>query len=250
MTIQRTKTGIAGLDELIEGGFPNGRMILVSGACGTGKTIFAMQFLYKGITEYGENGVFVTFDEMPSKLREDMTRFKWDLDDLEKKGKIAIIDATSARAGKTSKERYSLPPMEADIDKMMIEIITLAKKINAKRIVVDSIPAMALQFKNSAETRRAILKMAYAISQNELTGIITSEISEQGLEKPTQFSKYGVEEYIADGVVLLNFLGVEKEANRTLHVRKMRGTDHASYFNPMFISEKGITVKKIEEVYK
>ncbi len=238
------------MDDMIEGGFPTGRTILVSGACGTGKTIFAMQYIFKGIIEYNEPGVFVTFDEMPSKLREDMARFKWNLEELETKGKLAIVDATSSKAGKSSQEKYSLSPVESDIDRMLIEIIAVAKKIGAKRIAVDSIPAMALQFSKPSETRKAILKMAYVINQNDLTGIITSEIEEQGYEKPAQFSRYGVEEFISDGVVLLSFLGVEKEANRTLHVRKMRGTDHATHFNPMYINEKGITVKKVEDVYK
>ena len=248
--MQRLKSGIYGLDELIEGGFPEGRTILVSGACGTGKTILAMQFIYRGAVEYGEPGVFVTFDEMPSKLREDMTRFKWDVADLEKKGKLVIIDGTSARAGKTSQEKYALPPAEVDVDRMFIEIINIAKKIGAKRIAIDSIPAMALQFAKPNETRKTILKMTYIVNQSGLTAIMTSEIDEQGFEKPTQFSRYGVEEYISDGVILLNFLGIEKEANRTLHVRKMRGTDHATYINPLQITDKGIVVKKIEDVYK
>jgi len=133
---------------------------------------------------------------------------------------------------------------------MFIEINAIAKKIGAKRIAIDSIPAMALQFAKPSDARKAILKLTYAINQSGLTGIATSEINEQGFEKPSQFSRYGVEEYVSDGVILLNFLGIEKEANRTLHVRKMRGTDHATYINPMQITEKGIIVRKIEDVYK
>ena len=94
----RVATGIPGLDALVEGGFPRARSILVSGSCGTGKSIFGMQYLYHGLVDYEEPGVFVTFDEMPSKIREDMLKFGWNLKELEKNDLLAILDATSAKA--------------------------------------------------------------------------------------------------------------------------------------------------------
>src|SRR3989338_7559288 len=156
MEIERVKTCIGGLDEMLEGGFPKGRTILVSGGCGTGKTIFCVQFLYKGALLAGEPGLFVTFDESPNKVRQDMARFGWDLKKLESEGKFAIFDATSARAGVASEEAHSSNVGIVDLEKLFSEVMRTAKELNVKRMVIDSIPAMAVHASNSAEVRRAI----------------------------------------------------------------------------------------------
>jgi KaiC/GvpD/RAD55 family RecA-like ATPase len=252
MGMDRTISGIYGMDELLGGGLLKRRSLLVSGACGTGKTIFSMQFLYRGIVEAEEPGVFVTFDEMPEKIRQDMLNFKWNLKELEDNDLLAIIDATSARAGVPSEEEHAILPGQLDLDKLLIDILGVARNIGAKRLVIDSIPAMAVQLEGEAQVRKAILKLAYIFSRSGLTTIMTSEIPEQTLGSGTsmQFSKYDVEEYIADGVILLNFLGIGSGATRTLYIRKMRGTAHSMEIHPMEITEKGIVVKKIEEVFK
>lgn len=226
-------------------------MMLVSGACGTGKTILAMQFLYRGAKEFNEPGVFVTFDEMPDKLREDMLRFGWDVAELENKNKLAIVDATSAKASKPSNEKYSIPPGKTDVDYMFAEVLAAVEKTKAKRLAIDSIPAMAFQLDKPNETRGAILKLSYNIARSGLTAVITTETDERPLgSESMRFSRFGVEEYVADGVIVLSFLGVQKEANRTLYIRKMRGSTHATEINPMQITNKGIVVRKIEDVFK
>ena len=252
MAIERVKTGVYGLDELIQGGFPKGRTVLVSGACGTGKSIFAMQFLYRGATEYAEPGVFVTFDEMPEKIRQDMLAFGWNLKDLEDKGLLAIVDGTSGRAGTPSEEEHVLMPGQMDLDRILVEIMSVARNLNAKRIVIDSIPALAYHLEDSHEIRKAILKLAYVINRSGITAVITSEIPEQGLggNSPIKFSKYDVEEYVSDGVILLNFLGLGPEAGRTMYLRKMRGTKQAMEVHPFTLGDKGIEVRKIEEVLR
>lgn len=252
MAVERTRTGVYGLDELLQGGFPTKRTILVSGACGTGKSIFCMQYIYRGASEYKEPGVFVTFDEVPEKLRQDMINFGWNIEEMELKEKLAIVDVASARAGAPSEEARALMPGELDFDKMLTDIITTCRGIGAKRLVIDSIPAMAFQLGPEAEIRRALLKLSYVISRTGITTLVTSEIPEQalGAGAPLQFSKYGVEEYIADGVVVLSFLGVGTQAARTLYVRKMRGTRHSMEIHPLEITDKGIVIRKIEEVFK
>ncbi|MCX6767624.1 MAG: ATPase [Candidatus Micrarchaeota archaeon] len=250
--IERAKTGIYGLDELIGGGIPKKRTILVSGACGTGKSIFSMQFIYKGAIEYDEPGVFVTFDEMPDKIRQDMTNFGWNVKEAEESEVLALVDASSARAGAPSEEEHAMMPGQMDFDKMLVDILSVCRKVGAKRLAIDSIPAMAFQLEKESEIRRAVLKLSYVISRSGLTTMMTSEVPEQSLGsgQPMQFSKYGVEEYIADGVVLLSFLGVGSQATRTVYVRKLRGTKHSMEIHPMEITDKGIVVKKIEEVFK
>ncbi len=248
MAFQRVKTGINGLDEITNGGFLQGRNILVSGACGSGKTILAMQFLYNGALQQSEPGVFVTFDEMPGKLRQDMLSFGWDLTALEKNKQLAIIDGASSRVGTTSEEEHSTTT-HLDIDSMISDVLRTARKINAKRVAIDSLPAMFNGEKQS-EVRRAVLKMCYAFAKNGLTTVMTSEIPEQstGLGLPQQFSAFQTEDFVADGVIVLNFLG--NNSPRTIHIRKLRGSQHSIEVHPIEITDQGIIVKKVNEVMR
>lgn len=250
--MEHVKTGVPGLDEMLNGGFPKNRAILVSGACGTGKTILSMQYLYNGVMNYAEPGLFVTFDEVPEKIRQDMLCFGWDLKELEKNDLLAIVDATSARAGTVSEEAHALSPSQLDLDRLLVDVLKIADKMNAKRLVIDSIPAMAFQLEKESEIRRQILKLVYVLSKKDLTTIMTSEIPEQssGLGLPQQFSKFEVEEYVADGVIVMSFLGTGSTATRTLYVRKMRGTKHDGDMHPIEIATNGIVVKKVEDVFK
>lgn len=252
MAIERVKTGVYGLDELIQGGFPKGRTVLISGACGTGKSIFAMQYIYRGAAEYGEPGVFVTFDEMPEKLRQDMLNFGWNTKDLEERKKIAIIDGTSARAGAPSDEEHAILPGQADVDRILIDIVSVARSIGAKRIAIDSIPALAFHLKEPDDIRKTILKLAYIISRAGMTAVMTTEIPEQSLGSGNNmtFSKFDVEEYVSDGVIMLSFLGIGSQATRTAYIRKMRGTKHAIDIHPLEITDKGIVIRKIDEIFK
>ena len=241
--MERVPTGIEGLDDLLEGGFPRNRLILVSGATGTGKTIFSAQFIYKGATEYDEPGIFVTLDERPNLIREDMLQFGWNFRREEEKDMIRIIDASVAKVGLPSQEEYHMPESGFDIDRLLVEIARAAKEMGAKRVVVDSLPALGFRYTSENEIRNAILKISYVLSKLGITSIITSEIPEGS----GRFSKYGVEEFVADGVIVLSFLVGEGPAVRTLHIRKMRGTNHSPYLHPMEITrERGIVVYPVE----
>lgn len=247
----RIGTGIYGLDPLVEGGFPKRRNMLVSGACGTGKTIFGLQYLYRGITEQGDIGVYVTLDERPDNIRKDMLRFGWDLKKLENQGKLAIIDAASAKIGAPSDEKYSLPEAGIDVDRLILRIMQICDQIGATKLVIDSTSGLGLRIGEEEEVRRAILKINTMLASSKVSALILSEIPEQAFGSgPMQFSKYGVEEYIADGVIVLHYLGIGAESNRSLFVRKMRGTKHVEDILPMTITAKGISVKKPEEIYK
>jgi KaiC/GvpD/RAD55 family RecA-like ATPase len=248
---KRLSTGIHGLDWMIEGGFQEGRTVLVTGACGTGKTIFAHQFLYHGAAECKEPGVFVTMDERPSMMRDDMARFGWDIKKLENQNKIAIIDVSAARIGYPSEEKFALPQTGLDIDRLLLKIMQIADKIKAKRLVIDSLAGLGLHIADEVEVRKTILKINYMLMKSKVTTLITSEVPEQSFGAgPMTFSKYGVEEYAADGVIVLHYLGIGTESNRSMFVRKMRGTKHVEDILPMEITKKGIVVKKPEEAYK
>ena len=251
--MERIPSGIFGLDELLSGGFPKKRNILLSGACGTGKSIFSMQFIYRGALEFGEPGVYVSFDEVTDKMREDMLNFGWDIKAAEDQGLVTLDDAASARAGLPSEEEHAMVPGQLDFDKVLVDILGICRHTGAKRLVIDSIPAMGFQLNKDTDIRKAILKMAYIISRSGMTCIMTTEVNEQqlGSGQSMNFSKYEVEEYVADGVILLNFLGVGSGATRTLYIRKMRGTDHSLEIHPMeIVTGKGVVVKKIEDVFK
>lgn len=244
--MNRIKTGITGLDELMEGGIPEGRSVLISGACGTGKTIFGMQYIYMGASKFNEPGIYVTLDERPDLIRQDVMRFGWDLRKLEDKNMIQIIDGSIAKIGIPSEEEFSLPVTGFDLDKLLLEIMRVSKKIGAKRVVIDSIPALGFNFDNSNEVRKAILKLSYMLMRTGVTSLLTSEIEEGS----NQYGKYGVEEFVVDGVILLHYMGVGTQSNRTMHIRKMRATKHSEDLHPMEIStNKGITIHKIEEEY-
>lgn len=249
--VERVPTGIYGLDELIEGGFPKGRAMLVSGGCGTGKSIFTMQYLYRGAMEYNEPGIAVILDERPEMLREDMKRFGWDVEKAENKGLLALIDASSGRVGFPSTEKYSMPPMGIDVDRLLLKVMQVADQIGAKRIGLDSLAGLGMYLEKESGIRKTIMKINYMLSRTKLTAVMTSEIPEQSFGVgPSVFSKYGIEEYVADGVIVLHYLGIGTETNRNLFVRKMRGTKHVEDILPMEITNKGIVVKKPDETYK
>ncbi len=243
--MNRVKTGIKGLDTLVEGGFPKGRSVLVSGGCGTGKTILSMQYIYSGAKDFGEPGVYVTLDERPDLLREDCLRFGWDLAKLEDKNLMQIIDGSIAKLGIPSEEEFSLPVTGFDIDKLLLETMRIIKRIGAKRVVIDSIPALGFNFKDENEVRKAILKLSYMLMRSGVTSIMTSEVA----EGDQRYGKYGVEEYVVDGVIVLHYMGVGTQSNRTLHVRKMRATNHSEDLHPLKIGKKGIEISKIEDEY-
>jgi len=122
----------------------------------------------------------------------------------------------------------------------------VAKRINAKRVVIDSIPALGFNYENENEIRKAVLKLAYLLTRTGVTSLMTSEID----EATNKFGKYGVEEYVVDGVIVLHYMGVGTQANRTLHIRKMRATSQSEDLHPMRITKDGVSIHSIDDDYK
>jgi len=244
--MDRIPTGIKGLDELIEGGFPEGRSVLLAGSCGTGKTILSMQYIYNGIKKFNDPGVYVTLDERPELIRQDMARFGWNLRELEDDDKLQIIDGSLAKIGMPSDEEFAMPASGFDLDKLLLEIMRTIKRIGAKRLVIDSIPALGFNFENENEIRGAILKLSYLLMRMGVTTIMTSEIQEGS----NKFGKFGIEEYVVDGVIVMHYMGIGTRSNRTIHVRKMRSTKHSEELHPIEIGAKGIVIKKMDKEYE
>lgn len=219
---KRVKSGIPGLDKLIQGGFVENSVNLLTGETGTGKTTFGLQYIYHGLKN-GEPGVYITLEENPDDIRSDGEQFGWELSKYEEKNKFNLI--------------YHDPVQINNIDSVIIGEIN---DINAQRLVIDSTSLMGLNIENPAQIRRRIFSIINTIKRNECTALIITEIPENS----DQLSRFGVEEFVTDSVIVLHYLGIGEVSARSLTVRKMRKTDHGNDVYPMEITEKGLVVKE------
>jgi len=226
--VKRVKTGIPGLDELIEGGFPEGASILVSGGPGTGKSIFCMQYLYAGAKDYGDPGLYATLEEGPHNLWWNMQRFNWDLLSLEKENKLKIIKFDPDLSNREN------------LEEQVLQIVDKAKEIGARRLVIDSITAFSFWVKDVSSIRFAMYLLIEKLRSLKCTTVLTCETS----GGRTELSRFGVEEFLVDGVIQLFFI----PPHRSVFVRKMRGTNNNKYIHPVEITEQGISIKSKEEL--
>ncbi len=215
-TMTKHMTGIPGFDLISEGGLPRGRTTLVSGTAGSAKTVFAVQFLARGIMEAHEAGVFVTFEESPSDIAQNMLGFGWDLQQWEAQGKLAVVDASP------------IPDEEAtvagayDFGALLSRIEYAIKKVNAKRISMDSLAAVFTRFTESSIVRTELFRLAVALKQMGITALLTAERTQEYGE----IARYGVEEFVADNVIILRNSLEEEKRRRTIEILKFRGTPH------------------------
>jgi circadian clock protein KaiC len=235
-TIDRVKTGIPGLDDLIEGGFPRGDTILIAGKAGTGKSILATQFIYKGVTEYDEPGVFVTLEESPKMIKRNMLRFGMDLEKLENEGKISIVDLSPS---KESTPATIVEYQSFDLSGLQAIIMNHIKKIKATRVVLDTLSIMAYKFRSRDILREEFFKLAANITRTGCTLLITSEIPAQ----ETGLGVFDIEAFLASGVIVLyNEKISDTSRSRSIEVLKLRGSKHSSRIHSMRITDEGIRV--------
>jgi KaiC/GvpD/RAD55 family RecA-like ATPase len=231
----RTATGIFGLDKILGGGYPRGTTVLVSGSSGTGKTIFCSQFLHSGIKEQQEPGIFISLEERASDIFEQMLSLGWDLEEHVQNGKLIIIDAGFLKTRALSARRDVVESF--DVDAFIQSICNASIKIGAKRVVIDSIPAMGLQSERASEFRMIFSRMSTFLLNLGLTCLITTECPEF-----PSISRYGIEEFVARGVIILSMKKESSELKRFLRVRKMRGIAHSMRNIPFEITEGGIVL--------
>ncbi|AFY76349.1 circadian clock protein KaiC [Pleurocapsa sp. PCC 7327] len=230
--IEKLETGIPGFDFLSQGGLPKGRGTLVAGTAGSAKTVFACQFLVEGIVR-GENGVFVTFEEPPKALRRNMLGFGWDIQKWEEEGKWAFVDA-SPQPG----ERPMVSG-EYDLGALIARIEFAIRKYNAQRISLDSLGAIFSHLADSAQVRSDLFRLASALRELEITAVMTAERTQEYGE----ISRFGVEEFVADNVVILRNVLADEKRRRTIEILKYRGTDHQKGEFPFtVIRNRGITI--------
>ncbi len=231
-TIEKLETGIPGFDFLSEGGLPQGRATLIAGTAGSAKTVFACQFLVEGIKR-GENGVFITFEEPPKAIRKNMRGFGWNITQWEQERQWAFVDA-SPQPG----ERPMVSG-EYDLGALLARIEFAIKKYNAKRVSMDSLGAIFNHLGDSAQVRSDLFRIASALRELDVTAIMTAErTSEYG-----EISRHGVEEFVADNVVILRNVLSEEKRRRTIEILKYRGTDHQKGEFPLtIVPRKGIVI--------
>lgn len=239
----RVKTGMPGFDELCGGGFIRDRTYLVSGTSGSGKTNFSIQYIYNGITKYGENGIIVATEERPDQIRDNVLKFGWDLKALEEEGKLAIIDACSTKIGIPSQEKY-VDVRPFDMRSMMDQIIAVQEELDAKRALIDSTTSIGFYLQDPAKIRVELLKLSTTLEVLGLTSVMTCEI----LDESTP-SRFGVENFVTEGTVVLYYKRHENVRMRSMEIYKMRGSDHSKKIHPYDITPNGFVIHPHEEVY-
>ncbi len=232
-SIPKLRSEIDGFDLISNGGLPEGRTTLVSGTSGSAKTVFAAQFLAAGIMRADQAGVFVTFEESPEDIRRNMVGFGWDIAAWEKAGHWAFVDASPHPVdGLFVSGSYDLGALLARIEHAV-------NKVQARRISLDSLGGIFTQLGDQAIIRHELFRIAAALKSMGVTAIITAERTED--HGPV--SRYGVEEFVADNVIIFrNFLEQEVR-RRTIEILKFRGTAHQKGEWPFtIVSGEGIIV--------
>lgn len=214
--LERVKTGVDAFDELVMGGLPRSRSTVVGGTPGSGKTVFATQFLAHGITHFNENGVLVTFEEPPADIEANMGGFGWDLAGWRKEGRLAFVDASPP-------PNDELVLGDFDLAGLLARIQHAAKSVKAQRVVLDSLTQLFDHFIGDPKIlRRELFHISTALKKSGLTVLMTAERnSEYG-----EITRHRLEEFVADNVVILRNVLYREKRRRTIEVLKMRGSHH------------------------
>jgi len=232
--VGRVATGIPGFEQLSLGGLPGGRVTLVAGPAGSGKTVMALQYLVEGVRQFDEPGVFVTLAEGPDKLREAVVEFGWEVPAWEAAGRWEFVDATLGLA-----DARVLVGEHVDLTVLLNRITAAVARTGARRVAVDSLQVLFGRFGDSDEVRDVLLRLSGALDQLGVTTVMTiGKGQDDG-----QLAGSGVEEYVADNVVLLRNTLAEEARRRTIEVLKLRGTGHRQGEFPFAItSAHGLVV--------
>jgi circadian clock protein KaiC len=231
-SLAKSLTGIRGLDEITEGGLPSGRPSLICGNAGCGKTILAMEFLLHGALDYGEPGVFVSFEETDDDLTSNFAALGYDLKDLDARRLLSIEYVYIERSEIEEAGDYNL-------DGLFIRLGQAIDAIGAKRIVLDTIEVLFGGLSNGAILRAELRRLFRWFKDRGVTAVITGERGERTL------TRYGLEEYVADCVILLDLRVEEQIATRRLRIVKYRGSEHGANEYPFLIDKQGVSILPI-----
>jgi circadian clock protein KaiC len=230
--LPKAATGIDGLDDITGGGFPRGRPTLICGAAGSGKTLLAMEFLVRGITQFNESGVFMAFEERAEELTQNVRSLGFDLEALVAEKKLALDHVYIERSEIEETGLY-------DLEGLFVRLGFAIDEVGAKRVVLDTIEALFSGLSDEAILRAELRRLFRWLKDKGVTAVITGE---RGVETLT---RQGLEEYVSDCVILLDHRVNDQLATRRLRIVKYRGTVHGTNEYPFLIDEKGISVLPI-----
>ncbi|MDH5634350.1 MAG: AAA family ATPase [Candidatus Bathyarchaeota archaeon] len=221
--MERIKTGVEGLDELVDGGVIKGEIILLAGSTGSGKTILSTQFIYNGAKLYGEKGVYATFEEDEISLKRNMTNLGMDLEKLETEGKVKIIGLQSMK--------------EVGLNANLDFILKSVKELEAERLVIDSLTAFLTGTGEKFEYRTLMHLFYKILKKMGCTTVMTCSVP-----AGSETLGLGIEEFIADSVIVLENVIVDTELKTRFLIRKMRGTSHSRTYHDVIIGENGLKI--------
>lgn len=228
--MERVKSGVKGLDELIGGGFPQGSTVLVAGGSGTGKSILGLTYLYEGATKYKEPGLYITTEGNLKNIVWMMEVFGWDIKPLQEEDLLKIYKLNL----------HTQEDVERQIEEELRVIAKLVKEMGCKRLVVDSTTALAVWITEKGKMRHLLYTFMDSLKDLGCTSLLIAETR----GKRNEFSAFGFEEFITDGVISLYFI----PPNRIVFIRKMRGTDHSKTAHPFTITNSGIEIRPKDEI--
>jgi KaiC/GvpD/RAD55 family RecA-like ATPase len=234
--IARVETGVAGLDELIGGGFPVGSCVLVSGKIGTGKSIFTMQYIANGITKYGELGVIVSLERSKKGLYNDGLAFGLQLERLERDDGLQFLGGPISTISRETRKT------KAAIEDLLSEVVAAVETFGAKRLAFERVDLLPLLYGEEPDIRLQLSDFKEELYSLGCTSVLTSEMPE-GFEKVSEIRA----EEILDGVIVLYYEGEGLARDRALEIIKMRGTEHSNQLHFFDITSDGIVIKKIRE---
>jgi circadian clock protein KaiC len=229
LVLEKVPTGIRGLDQVTHGGFPKGRTALVCGGPGTGKTLLGLEFLARGALLYDEPGVCIALEETAEELVTNMASLGHNLPALVKAKKLAIDYVHIERKQIEETGEY-------DLEGLFIRLRTAIEQVKAKRVLLDTIEVLFLSLKNEGIVRAELRRLFHWLKDAGVTAVITAEIGDRA------FTRYGLEEYVADCVLVLDHRVNEQISTRRLRVVKYRGSSHGTNEYPFLIDDQGISV--------
>lgn len=226
MSMEKIKTGIDGLDEMLNGGIPRGHAFTVMGAFGTGKTTFSLQYIWEGLQQ-GESGIFITLEEDKDAMIETGLSYGWDFRQYIEDEQLAVEKLTPADA-------------EATIQKIKSDLPRFINNFDAERIAIDSVSLLNMLAENPQEKRDQLFALSKMIKDTGATALLTAEVKDDNPES----SRDGLIEYTADGVILLRYNETDTgEVQLSIQVKKMRRINHSREIKPFVITDHGIDVQ-------
>jgi len=221
--MNKVATGIPGFDELIEGGFNSKSVNLIAGGPGCGKTLFCLQFLWNGVTHHDEHGLFISFEENIDDLKQDAAALGWDFEEYERQNKIKFVYF----------HPYEVRDIHRELEKQILAV-------GAKRVIIDSTSVYGMTLETSFEVRKGLFDLTLILKRLGCVALLTTEVPE-GVGN-SNLSRFGVEEFLSDSIVLISYESLGGDVPRSILVRKMRRTRNDSRIYPLKITDQGLVV--------